>query len=221
MVNLARTALVSIAVVVAVPGAKAAPCERRPAVAVEVGIREAPIIALDDLSLSDLQEMSAQSRRRPAHPVLGFYTGTVGYALRRVDIVSKASPTPDARPCPQLDVQAELVAVDRRIAVANELSAVPCRLWAATEHYRHHAAAASLALHQFAAKLSRQLELEMNQYLRRHADFSQAQLPALRQHVSSVLDHAVETFSGALVGVQASVDTPKEIHSLSAACSGT
>lgn len=219
MVNLAQAALVLIAV--AVPGAEAATCKRRPAVAIEVGVREAPIIALDDLSLSDLQEMSAQSKRRPTHPVLGFYTGTVGYALRRVDIISEASPTPDARPCPQLDIQAELVAVDRRIAVANELSAVPCRLWAVAEHYRHHAAAASLALHQFASRLSRQLELEINQYLRRHAGLSQARLPVLRQHVNSVLDHAVAAFSGALGGVQASVDTPQEIQSLSASCSDT
>jgi len=221
MVNLAQAALVLIAVAVALPGAEAATCERRPAVAVEVGVREAPIIALDDLSLSDLQEMSAQSKRRPAHPVLGFYTGTVGYALRRVDIISEALLTPGARPCPQLDIQAELVAVDRRIAVANDLSAVPCRLWAAAEHYQHHAAAASLALHQFASKFSRQLELEMNQYLRHHAGMSQAQLPVLRQYVSSFLDRAVATFSGALVGIQASVDTHQEIQSLSASCSDT
>ena len=191
MVNLAQAALVLMTDAVAVPGAEASTCDRRPAVAVGVGVREAPVIALDDLSLSGLQEVSAQSKRHPAHPVLGFYTGTIGCALRHVDIISEASPTPDVRPCPQLDIQAELVAVDRCIAVANDLSAVPCRLWAVAEHYRHHAAAASLALHQFASEFSRQLELEINQYLRRHAGPSQARLPNLRQHVSSFLEHAV------------------------------
>lgn len=221
MVNMLQAAFGLIALVMAVSGAQAATCGRRPGVAVQVDVHEAPIIIHDNFSLSDLQGMAAQTRRPPAHPVLGFYTGTIGYTLQRTDVLSEASPTLDARPCLQLDVQAGLVAVDRRIAVARDLSAVPCRHQAATEHYRHHAAAASLALHRFAAELPRKLEAEMEQYVLSHPGLSQAQQPDVRQHVESLLDRAVKTLSASLVEIQASVDTPSEIRSLSISCSDT
>lgn len=208
MVNIRHAAFVLIAFVVAASGAEAATCDQPPAVAIEVDVHEAPIIKLDNLSISDLQGMSARLKHRSAYPVLGFYTGTVGYALPRVDILSDAPPTPDVKPCPQLVIQAELSAVDWRIAVASDLSAVACRLRAAAEHYRNHAAAASVALHRFASELPNRLGPEINQYLRGHAGLFEAQLPDLRQHVSSLLELTVATFSASLAGVQASVDTP-------------
>lgn len=223
MVNIRHAAFVLIAFVVAASGAEAATCEQPPAVAIEVDVREAPVITLDNLSISDLQGMSAQLKHRSTHPVLGFYTGTVGYALPRVDVLSNAPPTPDVKPCSQLVIQAELIAVDRRIAVASDLSAVSCRLRAAAEHYRDHAAAASVALHRFASELPHKLGPEVNQYLRDHdhAGLSQAQLPDLRQYVSRLLEHAVATFSGSLADVQASVDTPMEVRRLLASCGDT
>ena len=221
MVNVPQAAFGLIALVMAVPGAQAATCSRRPAIAVQVDVHEAPIIAHDNLSLSELQRMAAQAKRPPAHPVLGFYTGTIGYTLQRADVLNEASPTLDAEPCPRLDIQAGLVAIDRRIAVARDLSAAPCRLRAATEHYRRHAAAASLALHRFAAELPRTLESEMERYVLSHPGLSQAQQPDVRQHVESLLDRAVKMLSASLAEIQAGVDTPSEVRSLSTACGET
>lgn len=221
MVNVLQAALGLIALVMAVSGAQAATCGRRPAITVQVDVHEVPIITHDNFSLSELQRMAAHTRRPPAHPVLGFYTGTIGYTLQRTDVVNEASPTLDAGPCPRLDVQAGLVAVDRRIAVARDLSAVPCRLRAATEHYRRHAAAASLALHRFAAELPRKLESEMGQYVLSHPGLSQAQQPDVRHYVESLLDHAIKTLSVSLIEIQASVDTPSEIRRLSTSCGDT
>lgn len=221
MVNMLKAAFVLTAVVMAVSGARAATCDRGPTVAIEVGVREAPIILNEDLSLSELQEMSAQLKHPPPHPVLGFYVGTIGYALLRMDALSDAAPTLDARPCPQLDVRAELVAIDRRIVVASDLSAVPCRRRAAIEHYQHHAAAASLALHQLASGLPSRLESEIGRHVRRHPALSQADQLDLRQYVDDLLERAVKTFSASMADVQASVDSPDEIRSLSAPCGDT
>jgi hypothetical protein len=221
MVRMLQAAFILTAIVMAVSGARAATCDRDPAVAVEVGVREAPIILHDDLSLSDLREMSARLRRPPAHPVLGFYAGTIGYALLRMDLLSEASPTLDARPCPLLGVRAELVAVDRRIVVASDLSAAPCRRRAAIEHYQHHAAAASLALHQLASGLPGRLESEIDRYVRRHPALSQADRLDLHQYVDGLLERAVKTLSASMADIQASVDSVDEIRSLSAPCGDT
>jgi len=213
-----QAALVLIGILMAISGARAAACDRGPTIAIEVGVGEAPVILHEDISLSELQEMSAQLRRPPAHPVLGFYAGTIGYALRHIDFLTEATPTVNARPCPQLDIRAELVAVDRRIVVASDLSAVPCRLRAAIKHYRHHAAAASLALHQLAAGLPSRLGSEIDWYLRSHPGSSPADQLDLRQYVDGLLDQAVKTFSASLADIQDSVDSVDEIRSLSAPC---
>lgn len=216
-----QAAFVFIAIVMAVSGARAAACDRGPAITVEVGVSEVPVILHEDISLAELQEMSAQLRRPPIHPVLGFYAGTIGYALRRMDVLTEATPTMDARSCPQLDVRAELVAVDRRIVVASDLSDVPCRLRAAIEHYQHHAVAASLALHQFASGLPSKLEAELDRYVRSHPSSFPADRLNLRQYVDGLLEHAVKTFSASLADIQANVDSPDEIRTLSALCGDT
>ena len=216
-----QAAFVFIVIVMAGLEARAAACDRGAAITVEVGVGEAPLILHEDISRSELQEMSAQLRRPPVHPVLGFYAGTIGYALRRMDVLAEAPPTMDARSCPQLDVQAELVAIDRRIVVASDLSAVPCRLRAAIEHYRHHAAAASLALHQFASGLPSKLKSELDRYVRSHPGSFPADQFNLRQYVDGLLEHAVKTFSASLADIQANVDSPDEIRALSVPCGDT
>lgn len=216
MVQAIKATLVVAATLMMASQAAAAPCPGQSAPVVEVDVQEAPVTMYGELSLLELQAMSAQIRYAPAHPVLGFYTGTVGYALRGMDVQEVPSGI-NGKSCPRLTIQADLVVVDRRVAVANDLSVSPCRLKAAVKHYRHHATAASLALHRFAAELPAKLGSEIEQHVQDGLDASQG----LRRYVESLLDHAVESFSASLAHVQASVDTPGEVQSLLAPCGGS
>ncbi len=202
------------------PGASAATCERLPSAAFKVSVREAPVIVREDFSLSELNEMSAQLRRPPAHPVYGFYAATVGYALPRMKIPGER-PATGNRVCPQFSIAAELVAVDRRIEVAKDLSIVPCRLQAAIVHYQHHATAASLALHRFALELPRTLAPNIYRYMQDHPKSSQVSKVALKKYVENRLSHAVKAFSASLVEVQAEVDSSSEITTLLVPCDNT
>lgn len=207
MINLIKAATIVVAGVFVAFGAIAAPCGALSKTSVEVDVREAPITIVRDITLSDLRVMSARLPQQPAHAVLGFYAGTVGYAIRSIEVR-------DARSCPNFQLDADLVAVDRRIAVANDLAGPPCRLRAAMEHYRHHAAAASLALHRFASNLPATLGPEIEQHIR-----SQPGTPEeLRQYIDTLLDGAVDHFMTSLTQVQEGVDTESEIRRLSAPC---
>lgn len=193
----------------------AAPCNRLLDISVEVKVRETPITMIGDITLADLRAMSAQLQRPARHAVLGFYAGTVGYAVRSIEVLDAQSSNGPA--CPAFRLEADLVAVDRRIAIAQDLAGSPCRLRAAVEHYRRHAAAASLALHRFASELPAQLVPEIQQYMRSHPGPSQE----LRQHVDMLLKNAVDRFTASVAQVQQEVDTESEIHRLSAPCSET
>ena len=85
------------------------------------------------------------------------------------------------------------------------------------EHYRHHAAAASLALHRFASDLSARLGPEIEQHMRSQPGTPQQ----LRQYVDTLLDGAVNRFTASLAEVQQQVDTESEIRRLSAPCEET
>jgi hypothetical protein len=207
MIKLIKAATIVMAGVFVAFGALAAPCAALPNTSVEVDVREAPITMIRDITLSDVRVMSARLPRQPAHTVLGFYAGTVGYAIRSIEVL-------DAQSCPNFQLDADLVVVNRRIAVANDLAGSPCRLRAAMEHYRHHAAAASLALHRFASNLPATLGPEIEQHIR-----SQPGTPEeLRQYIDSLLDGAVDRFTTSLTQVQEGVDTESEIRRLSAPC---
>ncbi len=149
MIQAIKAVLVIVAGLIAASETVAAPCASRSLAIVEVDVQEAPVVMHGEFRLTELRAMSAQLRRPPIHPVLGFYAGTVGYTLRSVDVRDVPSET-TGQAYPHIIIQAGLIAVDRRIAIAGDLSASPCRLRAAVEHYHHHAMAASLALHRFA-----------------------------------------------------------------------
>ncbi len=192
----------------------ATPCARRPNISVEVNVQEAPIAITQNIALEDLRAVSARLRQLPAHPVLGFYAGTLGYTLSGIEAADAQSGSAPA--CPDFRLKADLVAVDRRIAIASDLVGSPCRLRAALDHYRHHAGAASLALHRFAAGLQTKLELEIEQ----HIQSQQGAPDELRQYVNSLLDAALGSFSASLPQLQRNVDTRDEVQRLSAPCDG-
>lgn len=198
--------------------ADAASCGQFASTTVQIAVSEAPISMMRKFSLADLDAMSATPRHTPAPPVLGFYIGTVGFKLHRVTVLPGQMNKGGALACPRLDVEAELVAVERTIAVANDLSSVPCRLRAATDHYERHAADASLVLHQVAAELPRRLGPRIDQYLRQRTGRLPTEKEKLYDYVHSLLDEAVAAFTASLTVVQAAIDTPGEIYSLIAPC---
>jgi len=215
MSNPMKAAMIVAAGIFVACGAIAAPCGTLPNTSVEVVVQEAPISMIQDITLEDLRVISAQVRWPPAHPVLGFYASTVGYAARSIEIHDTR--LANGPGCLGFQLEADLVAVDRRIAIAKDLPGPPCRLRATVEHYRHHAAAASLALHRFASGLPAKIAPKFEQHLR-----SQPGTPKeLRQYVDGLLDAAVERFMRSLVQVQDEVDTANEIRRLSAPCDET
>ncbi len=218
MARLSKAALAAMAIVWTISGAKASSCDRA-ATAVQVDVREANLVVKSDLSLAELKAMAAALGRTPAHPVLGLYLGTVGYALRRIDPVGDPPRDGDREPCSEFLVRAQLVAVDRRIVVASDLLVVPCRFQAAAEHYRRHAAAASRALHTFAADLPQTLGPEIDDYLRGESGWSQTRRFAFAQHVNSLLDRAVEMFTRSLPEIQSRVDSSGEVSWFLSRCS--
>lgn len=130
-----------------------AACGPASAVLVEVAVREAPLVIERNLSVADLQAMSAQLGGRVAHPILGLYAGTVGYTVRDLQVVVGPPGAFAQARCPGLRIQADLVVVDRRIVIASDLSGTSCLLGAALDHYRRHATAAQVALQEFPSSL--------------------------------------------------------------------
>jgi hypothetical protein len=206
--------LLTVAMFVA-PQAIAGTCDTSSTASVEVDVQEAPITLVHDLKLADLRALSARIGRPPAHAVLGYYAGTVGYTVRSIELQNTRAP--DGQMCIGLRFDAALIAVDRRIAVANDLEGSPCRVRAVIDHYRHHAAAASLALQSFASKLPAELEAEIKQHIRSRPGAPEE----LRQFIDGLLDGAVERFTTSLAEVQQGVDTESEIRRLSTPCDQT
>ena len=204
------TAMIVAAATLITTGASAGPCAGQPSISVEVNVQEAPITIVQDIPLESMRAVSAQLPQQPAHPVLGFYAGTIGYVLRAYEISS------DSSACPGFSLKADLVAVDRRIAVASDLVGSHCRFKAALDHYQHHAAAASLALHRFASELPAKLSPEIEEYIQAR----QLTSGEARHYADTLLDTAVGNLSASLPQVQKNVDTKDEIQRLSAPCDG-
>lgn len=214
MTNPVRAGMIAMAGVLLATRAIAAPCGTLE-VSIEVDVQEAPIAMVRDVTLADLRAMSARLQRVPAHAVLGFYAGAVGYAVRSLEIGGAGSTEGTA--CPGFRLEADLVAVDRRIDIAKDLTRSPCRLRGAVEHYRHHANAASLALHRFAVGLPSKLGPEIREHIRSQPGTSQE----LRLYVDTLLDAAVDSFTNSLAEVHEKVDAGNEIQRLSAPCDET
>jgi hypothetical protein len=207
--------MIVVGALFAVSGAIAEPCVRQPNTSVEIAVQEAPIVIMRDIPLAYLRAISTRLRRQPAHPVLGFYAGIVGYKLDSLNVGS--APSANDPVCLTFQLKAELVVVDRRVAVASDLDGSPCRLRAALEHYRHHAAAASLALHRFAAEL----QVKLGPEIERHMQLQPSTPEALHQYINVILDDNVGIFNDSLLQVQKDVDTESEIRDLSAPCDRT
>lgn len=207
----------------AAPGstAEAAGCGSLGPASIEVVVREAPLSVRTDLSLAELGEMSAQFSREARHPVLGLYSVSVGYVLRRVAVDALPPSRSRGPPCLYVVVQAELVATDQRIEVGRDLLDDPCRLHAAIAHCGHHAAAASLALKRLAAELPHKLGPQVDRYVAGHPVRPGAGDSALQNYVGSLLDQAVGAFIALLPGVQSDVDTAEEARILAMPCSDT
>lgn len=203
-----------------IPAAETGGCGGSSPVSLEVAVSQAPLSVRTDFTLADLSRMAVQLSRRPPHPVLGFYSGTVGYALPRIEV--DAVPLGrDSQPCPRVKVWTELVVTDRRIEIGSDLLGDPCRFRAALAHYRHHADAASLALERFAAALPAKLAPEIERYVACHPVRPGPDDAALLDYVGRLLDQAVGAFSASLTAVQADMDTPQEAHALTASCGDT
>jgi hypothetical protein len=209
MTNLILPMIVAAAAF-ATTGVSAATCAGPTNISVEINVQEAPITIVRDIPLENLRAVSARLPQQPTHLVLGFYAGTIGYVLRDIEMSS------DGPACLGFWLKADLVAVDRRIAIASYLVASPCRARAALDHYRHHAAAASVALHRFASELPANLRLEIEQYIQ----LQKLTSGAARQYADALLDAAVGDLSASLHQAQKKVDTEVAIQRLSASCDG-
>lgn len=208
------------AIATSVPVAETGDCSGHSPVTLEVAVRQAPLSVRTDFTLADLSRMAVQLSRRPPHPVLGFYIGTVGYAQPRVE-VDTVPLGRDPRACQCVRVQAELVVTDRRIEIGRDLPGGPCRFRAALAHYRRHADAASLALERFAAELPGRLAPEIERNVAGHPVQPGADDPALLDYIGHLLDQAIGVFSASLTGVQAELDTPQEAQALTISCGDT
>lgn len=209
-----RIAFAAVAGLFVASWAIAAPCKPSADTIVELRVREEPVEAFRPITLAELQALSANVKR-PPHAVLGFYAGSVGYAVQSMS--REITRPEDGERCPGYRLEAALVSVDRRIAVGSDLATSPCMLRAATEHYRLHAEAASVALRRFAAGLQARLGPAIDTHIRsRPVDPRE-----LRAYVDSLMDKAVASFTTSIPGVQREVDTEAEIRRLSAQCQET
>jgi len=196
-------------------GTFAAPCARPPNVALEVNVQEAPVAITQDITFDDLKAVSARLGQQPAHPVLGFYAGTLGYTLSGIEPADAESGSVFG--CPNFRLEAKFVAVDRRIVIVRELVGSPCRLRAALDHYRRHADASSVALHRFASGL----QAKLGQEIERRIVLAKGTPDELRHYVDTRLDAALGGFSASLPELQRKVDTKEEVQRLSASCDRT
>jgi hypothetical protein len=216
IVRVAFTAIVAVSM----GSAARAACGPLAVAAIDVAVREVPLVTQQDLSLADLQAMAAQLGRAAAHPVLGLYIGTVGYAVRDVDVSAKAPASQGKASCPQVRIRADLVVVDRRIVVASDLSSTPCLFAAALDHYQRHAAAAHVALQEFASALPGALGPGIDAYVRNRI-VREGDDPDLRAYLDRLLDRSVATFMASLAEVQAGVDSPDQVRRLTTPCEAT
>ena len=207
------TALGALAFVTA--NAQASACREPRRISLEIDVQEAPIVIMNDITLDQLRSASDRLGKTPAHPVLGFYAGAVGYALPTTIPTSTAAV--GRSECPDTRLQVELVVVDRRIAIASELSNSPCRYRAALAHYQRHAAAASAALHRFASGLQARLQPEI-ELLNASA---KEDIGELRRALGERVDAALGKFNDGLRNLQQGVDREGDTQRLSAPCDRT
>lgn len=196
--------------------AGASGCESLAPTVFVFGIDEQPITTQRDLSLATLSALSARVGHRPVHPILGFYVQTTAVMSSQVRIVTPEAPSTGRQAsCPYLEVSSELVATDRRIEIASDLSRTPCLLRAATAHYERHAAAASQALRRYAIDLPTKLGPEVDRFISSRADQDRTMDDKLRSFVDDLLTRSLASFPAFLVTAQEEVDSPEEVQSLS------
>ncbi len=221
MIRVLAITLIVVVIGLASTTAYAASCVPSIGTLVQVGVTEAPIAIVERFSLADLDAMSAQAGQARNHPALGFYIGSVGFVLRRATMLSERMTREGALACPRLEVEAELVAVERAIAIASDLKNTECLRRAALEHYNRHAGAASAALHQLAAGLQNRLGPRIDQYLMGRSSSVPARGERLHAYIESLMDEAVAAFTSSLREVQSAVDTPAEVRMFVASCQDT
>lgn len=208
-------ALLLLVGVLASAPAGAFSCEGLAPTVFVVSIREQPIIMQQNLSLATLNALSARAQHRSAHAALGFYAGTVGFAPLRMTVLPGQPVAAHRRvACPHLEVRSELVAVERRIAIASDLLRMPCLHRAATAHYQRHAEAASRALRRFAAGLPAALGPEVDRFIRSSHVPLRTPDDGLHAFIIDLLTRSMATFSESLPAVQDDVDSPAEVRSL-------
>lgn len=207
--------------ILATPGlsAEAAQCISFDQIAVRVAVREPPVSVKTSFDLLELSAMLSRSTSVAKHPAFGFYRLDIGYAQPRIVMETSSDPGNGPVPCPSVLIDAELVVTDQQIEIARDPTA--CQLPAVISHYRRHAAAASLALHRFAAGLAPDLKRQVVAYLGDPPLRSESDADALRGRVSELLDEAVGVFMASVPKLQEGVDTPAEIRSLTESCSST
>lgn len=170
---------------------------------------------MHDVTLDQLRSASERLGQTPTHPVLGFYAGTIGYAIPTTRLplgaLNGGSQCSDAR------VEVDLLVVDRRIAIASELTEEPCLYKAALDHYRRHAEAASAALRQFALTVQGKFQSDFG------ADGASTKddFDALRRGVAGEVDAALQEFDVSLRRLQRALDADRDAQRLSAPCEPT
>jgi len=214
-VSLTSTDMFFLAAALVSLPASAFGCENLAPTVFVLSIDEKPITTQHDLSLATLSALYARVGHRPVHPILGFYVQTTAVMSSQARIMTPEAPSTGGQAsCPYLEIRSELVAKDRRIEIASDLSRTPCLLRAATSHYEHHAAAASRALRRYAIDLSTKLGPEVDHFIGDRADQDRTIDDKLQSFVDDLLTQSLSSFPAFLVTAQKEVDTPEEVRNL-------
>jgi hypothetical protein len=112
----------------------AAACPKPPLVEVHVTADLEPLSVATDFHLPELRKLAEQAGGEGAHPPYGFYLGSIASTIS-VGIDNEAQGI-----ClGPIDIQVNMKLTNRRIEVAQELQADPCKFDKVVAHYRHHA----------------------------------------------------------------------------------
>ncbi len=160
-------------------------------------------------SLDQLRAMAAEVGHQGAHPPLGFYVGTFGYA---VDVREQAARVPGC--AATMQVQVSLILHERVIEVG---VGGPCQTDGVASHYLLHGAQDDRLLSQYAALARARLDAARALGLLA-ASKSGSGGDALTATVRSIMDELLEPFDADRKQAFASADTAEELARLRATC---
>lgn len=189
-------------------GQPVAVCPYAPPLTVQLAAERETVAVSADLSLSELRSLSAQSGQAPPHTVLGFSISSFHYAVQTT--------IENERRCGEpVVIRLMLVLDKRRIAVAREVMGQDCLRDVALAHYRRHAEADDEAFTRLAERVGRRVSSTAFQTLLRTKGPS---IPEVKRLLQSAVEGELPAYDKERRGVQATVDTPRQVATLENAC---